>query len=96
MAGHQVTVVDDGVKLFAAATEILPHLVITDIQMPGGFGSAAYTALRKDERTKSVPVVFISAHPADSFMPNDPLVRFIEKPVDLNKLNLIIAELLPK
>ena len=95
-AGHQVTVVDDGVKLFAMAVETLPQLVITDIQMPGGFGSTAYTALRQDERTKAIPVVFISAHVVDSFMPDDPLVRFIGKPVDLETLCRIIAEFLPK
>ena len=95
MMGHAVTVVDDGVKLLHQAVEINPHLIVTDIQMPGGFGSTAYLALKKDEKTKNIPVIFISAHPVESFIPDTPSTRYIEKPLDLKKFSKLVAELLP-
>ena len=93
--GHAVTVVDDGVKLLFKAAEIRPNLIITDIQMPGGFGSTAYVSLQSDEKTKNIPVIFVSAHPVESFIPNTPSTRYIEKPIDLKKFARYVDELLP-
>lgn len=95
MMGHAVTVVDDGVTLLLQVGAARPHLIITDIQMPGAFGSTAYLALQNDEKTKSIPVIFVSAHPAESFIPDTPSTRYIQKPLDLQKLSKFIDELLP-
>ena len=95
MNGHAVTVVDDGVKLLLQAGKIHPDLIITDIEMPGGYGSTAYLELQKDEKTKNIPVIFISAHPVASFIPDAPSTRYIQKPIDLKKLSEFVAELLP-
>ena len=95
MMGHAVTIVDDGAKLLLQAAEIHPHLIITDIQMPGAFGSTAYLSLQKDEKTKKIPVIFISAHPVKSFIPDTPSTRYIQKPIDLKKLSEFVTQLLP-
>ena len=93
--GHTVTVVDDGVKLLRQAGEIRPHLIITDIQMPGSSGSSAYLSLQKDEKTKGIPAIFISAHPAESLAPDTPSTRYLQKPIDFKKFAKFVAELLP-
>ena len=95
MMGHAVTVVDDGVKLLLQADGIRPHLIITDIQMPGGLGSTAFQSLQKDEKTKHIPVIFISARPEESFIPDAPSIRYIQKPLDLKKFAEFVDELLP-
>ena len=96
--GHRVIVVNDGFQLAQKAAEHHPHLIITDIQMPGAYGSSAYQVLQKDVNTKKIPVVFMSGHSYEklaAILPKDPKTRFIQKPMDFAKLDAMIAELLP-
>lgn len=96
--GNRIIVVNDGYQLAQKAGEHRPHLIITDIQMPGAYGSSAYQVLQKDEYTKNIPVIFISAHPyakLAKILPNDPKTRFVQKPLNLTKLYELIMELLP-
>ena len=95
---HRIVGVSDGFQLAAKAREHRPHLIITDIQMPGAYGSSAYQVLQKDEYTKAIPIIFISAHPLEKvqkLLPNDPKTRFMHKPIDLAGLEKVIMELLP-
>jgi CheY-like chemotaxis protein len=96
--GNRVIVVNDGFQLAQKAGEHQPHLIITDIQMPGAYGSSAYHILQKDAATKNIPVIFMSAHPFEKLakiLPNDPKTRFVHKPLRLNELYKLIKELLP-
>jgi two-component system phosphate regulon response regulator PhoB len=96
--GHRLITVSDGVALAQKAAEHRPHLIITDIKMPGSYGSSAYEVLQKDTNTNKIPIIFMSAHPEDklsSILPKDPKTRFLRKPVDLARLDAMIAELLP-
>lgn len=98
MKNHRIIVVNDGFQLSQKAGEHRPHLIITDIQMPGAYGSSAYQVLQKDPKTAKIPLIFMSAHPYEKLqklLPNDPKTRFIQKPVDLGKLEALIKELLP-
>jgi len=96
--GNRVIVVNDGYQLAQKAGEHRPHLIITDIQMPGAYGSSVYEVLQKDPATKNIPVIFISAHPyakLEKLLPKDPKTRFVQKPVNLDVLYELITELLP-
>ena len=96
--GHRIIVVNDGYALSQKAAEHRPHLIITDIQMPGAYGSSVYQVLQKDPNTKSIPVIFMSAHSREKLakiLPDDPKTRFMHKPLELQKLDELIAELLP-
>lgn len=95
---HHVVVVEDGFELSRKASEHRPHLIIADIQMPGAYGSTAYQVLQKDPKTAKIPVIFISAHPAEklkTLLPRDPKTRFLQKPLKLRDLDALIKELLP-
>ena len=96
--GNRVIVVNDGFQLAQKAAEHRPHLILTDIQMPGAYGSSAYQVLQKDEATSHIPVIFMSAHPQEKLvklLPKDPKTRFVQKPVNLESLYELIKELLP-
>ena len=96
--GNRVIVVNDGYQLAQKASEHRPHLILTDIQMPGAYGSSAYQVLQKDEATKNIPVIFISGHSYEKLaklLPKDPKTRFVQKPIDLEALYNLIKELLP-
>jgi len=96
--GHRVIVVNDGFALSQKAGEHRPHLIITDIQMPGAYGSSAYQVLQKDTNTSSIPVIFMSGHPLEkvgAILPKNPRTRFVRKPINFAELDKLIAELLP-
>jgi len=96
--GNRVIVVNDGYQLAQKAGEHRPHLILTDIQMPGAYGSSVYLVLQKEEATKNIPVIFMSAHSREKLvklLPEDPKTRFVQKPVPLATLCELIKELLP-
>jgi putative two-component system response regulator len=98
MKQHRVIIVNDGFQLSQKAGEHIPHLIIPAIQIPGAYGSSAYQVLQKDPKTQKIPIIFMSAHPYEKLaklLPNDPKTRFVQKPVDLAKLEALIKELLP-
>ena len=95
---HLVAVAMDGFDLRQKASDHHPHLIITDIQMPGAYGSSVYQSLQDDPRTAAIPVIFISAHPFEkikTIIPESPKTRFVQKPIDFKKLEAAIRELLP-
>lgn len=95
---HRVIVVSDGVQLAQKALEHRPHLIITDIQMPGSYGSTSYKVLQKEPGTAKIPVIFMSSHPLEkirSILPDAPNTRFIQKPIPLPLLDQYMKELLP-
>lgn len=96
---HRVIAAKDGFELSQKAGEHRPHLIITDVQMPGAYGSSVYQMLRKDPETAKIPVIFISAHPLEKLrdvLPDDPNTRFLQKPIVFPELEKLIKELLPK
>jgi PAS domain S-box-containing protein len=58
---YEVVAVADGEAALAAAYEQVPDLVLSDIMMPKLDGFGLLTQLRADERTRSVPIVLLSA-----------------------------------
>jgi signal transduction histidine kinase len=58
---YGVQTVGDGVAALAAARAAPPHLVLTDVMMPGLDGFGLLRALRADPVTRSVPVIMLSA-----------------------------------
>jgi CheY-like chemotaxis protein len=60
-AGYRVLVAEDGKTGIAQAIRALPDVILLDITMPVLDGFGACKALKADERTKDIPVVFITA-----------------------------------
>ncbi len=58
---YEVTAVPDGTTAVAAALAAPPDLVLTDVMMPGLDGFGVLRELRADERTRTVPVILLSA-----------------------------------
>ena len=76
----------------------LPALVIADIMMPKLDGFGLVHRLRINPATRNIPVIFITATyvaPEDKeFALTIGVTRFIQKPVDLEMLLQVIAELM--
>ncbi|MBI2362470.1 MAG: response regulator, partial [Elusimicrobia bacterium] len=58
--GHQVATAADGVAMIERAKSLGPRLIISDIMMPGAYGSSAYKSLQDDPHTKDIPVIFLT------------------------------------
>ncbi len=75
-----------------------PALIVTDILMPRMDGFSLIYHLRKDQRTRDIPVVFLSAtyvSPEDTdFATTLGATRFIEKPIDMENFLFTIDALL--
>ncbi|MEM9091343.1 MAG: response regulator [Cyanobacteria bacterium P01_F01_bin.53] len=59
-AGYEVRPVTDGERAIAAAQLDPPDLILLDIKMPGMDGYEACRNLKADERTRDIPVMFLT------------------------------------
>jgi len=98
--GYRVVTARNGEEALEVIEKEHPALIITDILMPRMDGFSLVHRLRLDPRTRTIPVIFLSATyvaPEDkSFALTIGVTRFIEKPVDLAAFFPVIDELLAK
>ncbi len=59
--GYVVVAVEDGVQALEKARELLPALIMLDVMMPQMTGFEVLAALKADERTRSIPVLLVTA-----------------------------------
>ncbi len=95
--GHTVLVAHDGREILQIAAEILPDLILMDIQMPHINGFEATRLLRADPRFAPVPIIALTAFA----MPGDRercleagMDEYLSKPVRLKDLTQMIERFL--
>ena len=76
--GFDVREVEDGGAAVAAATDVVPDLVVLDVKMPVLDGFAACAAIKQDPRTANVPILLLSA----TFLESEYQVRGLESGAD--------------
>ena len=59
--GHEVLSSNDAKKGLAMAAEKAPDLILLDIMMPNVEGTQVHESLRLNDKTKGIPVVFLTA-----------------------------------
>lgn len=98
--GYQVLTAKNGQEALDILEKETPELIITDILMPKLDGFALVQQLRNDQKTQSIPVIFLSATyvtPEDrEFAMSLGASHFIEKPIDTEDFLLTVAELLSR
>jgi CheY-like chemotaxis protein len=58
--GFEVATAADGEEAVRLAQDLSPHVIVMDVRMPGVDGIETFRRLRADERTRGVPVVFLT------------------------------------
>jgi two-component system response regulator GlrR len=86
-SGYEVETALSGEEALAKFGLVNPHLVITDLRMPGIDGLALFEAIR--EKNKAVPVIIITAHgsiPEAVDATKQGVFSFLTKPIDGKEL----------
>ena len=65
--GYVVSCSYDGISGLDAAKKIEPDLIILDITMPQMDGRDVLVGLKKDKRTKDIPVIILTAYFSQQF-----------------------------
>ena len=92
----EILVANDGVHALSQARQFKPDLILLDILLPDLDGLSVCEILKRQPLTKKIPIIFMSALSGDvtkrtaSIHAED----FFTKPLDLNRLEKRIAELL--
>ena len=94
--GCEFLVAGDGVQALTQARQFKPDLILLDILLPDLDGLSVCEILRRQPGTKKIPVIFMSALTSDVTKRTASMhaVDFFTKPIDLNRLEKRIAELL--
>ena len=102
--GYAFLTAANGEDALALARAEHPDLVILDVQMPRKTGFAVFDELRRDEATRAIPVIMLtaikqrtgirfSAKDMGDYYESEP-EAFIDKPVDPERLRETVARLL--
>ncbi|HAH08052.1 MAG TPA: hypothetical protein DCM05_16265 [Elusimicrobia bacterium] len=95
--GYEVTIVSDGAQLYHITPQLMPDLIISDLEMPGLSGGTAHALLRTSDKTRGIPIIFITGQPAErqarlvEFRQDTPILR---KPLNLRELALAVEDAL--
>ena len=85
--GYEVEIALSGEEALVKFSVFNPHVVLTDLRMPGIDGVALFEAIR--EKNKAVPVIIITAHgsiPEAVEATRQGVFSFLTKPIDGKEL----------
>lgn len=86
LEGHEVLTAENGQEgLNVLATQPQPCLILLDLMMPVMNGWEFATALEKDAKFSSIPIIVVSAYTDKATTIKS--IAFLKKPIDLRSLN---------
>ena len=93
--GYEVFIAKDGQAGVDQAKTLLPDLILMDIGLPVLDGYAATQQIKKDEKTKHIPIIILTAH-ALSIDKEKALQsgadEYVSKPVNLQVLMKVLEK----
>jgi DNA-binding response OmpR family regulator len=94
--GYELIVANDGVHALSQARTLKPNLILLDILLPDLDGLSVCEILRRQPATRKIPIIFMSALTGDVTKRTATMQAddFFTKPLDLNRLEKRIGELL--
>ncbi len=91
LEGFEVVTASDGAECLDVVQAVRPDVVTLDVAMPRMDGLRAAARLRRDPRTRHLPVVIVSAGNRPREAPG--VDAFVGKPFDPDELILAVREL---
>ena len=96
--GYEVVTAANAIDAGIEISDNLPSLILMDIKMPGIDGFQACGAIKKNPKTKDVPIIVISALSDESDINKAKkigVVDYFVKPIDIEKLIGRVKEIIP-
>jgi DNA-binding response OmpR family regulator len=82
----EVEAITDGVQALVRLSEVVPHLVVLDINLPGASGVQILHSIRADSRLDSTRVILATANPRQADELRDKADIVLLKPVSITQL----------
>lgn len=60
--GFRVATAEDGIEAMEKAFDLRPDVILMDLSLPGIDGWEATRRLKQDERTRTIPIIALTAH----------------------------------
>jgi len=82
----------EGIKMVSA---IKPDLILLDLDLPDIHGSEVLKVLKKDKKSKDIPVIIVSANATEGSiqkLKKEGAVHYVTKPIDINQLLELIQK----
>ena len=95
--GYEVATATNAIDAGIEISGNLPSLIIMDIKMPGIDGFQACIAMKKNPKTKDVPIIIISALTDESDINKAKkigIADYFVKPIDIEKLISRLKEII--
>ena len=95
--GYRVVTASNGEDAINVATQLIPNLILMDISMPTLDGLGATRRIRENDTLREIPVIAVTAFGTEGFQRaayDVGVSGYLTKPIDLDRMNLLIARLL--
>jgi CheY-like chemotaxis protein len=95
--GYRVVTANNGEDAIAVATQMLPNVILMDINLPNLDGLGATRRIRETEGLRDTPVIAITAFGTEGFQRaayDVGVSGYLTKPIDLDRMHQLIARLL--
>jgi CheY-like chemotaxis protein len=95
--GYRVVTANNGEDAVTVAGQMLPNIILMDINLPTLDGLGATRRIRDTDTLRDVPVVAITAFGTEGFQRaayDAGISGYLTKPIDLDRMNQLIARLL--
>src|SRR5215213_678678 len=94
--GYRVVTASNGEEAVALATQMMPNLILMDINLPTLDGLGATRRIRETEPLRDVPIVAITAFGTEGFQRaayDAGVSGYLTKPIDFDRMHHLIARL---
>ena len=95
--GYRVVTAGNGEDAIAIATQMIPNLILMDINLPALDGLGATRRIRENDALRDIPVVAITAFGTEGFQRaayDVGVAGYLTKPLDLDRMHQLIVRLL--
>lgn len=95
--GYRVVTANNGEDAVAVAIQMLPNLILMDINLPTLDGLGATRRIRENDTLREVPIIAITAFGTEGFQRaayDAGVSGYLTKPLDLDRMHQLIARLL--
>lgn len=95
--GYRVVTAANGEDAITVATQMMPNLILMDINLPTLDGLGATRRIRENDALRDIPVIAITAFGTEGFQRaayDVGVAGYLTKPLDLDRMHQLIARLL--